>query len=85
MKNESENLSPAAENALRETMAVLSPPKTVEEVTELLDLTEKGLVRNTVSNAEMILSYDPLLRDSVRYNELTQRVDVVKPLSLIHI
>ena len=80
MKNESENLSPAAENALRETMAVLSPPKTVEEVTELLDLTEKGLVRNTVSNAEMILSYDPLLRDSVRYNELTQRVDVVKPM-----
>ena len=28
----------------------------------------------------MILSYDPLLRDSVRYNELTQRVDVVKPM-----
>lgn len=80
MKNESENLSPAAENTLRETMAALSPPKTVEEVTELLDLTEKGLVRNTVSNAEMILSYDPLLRDSVRYNELTQRVDVVKPM-----
>jgi Predicted P-loop ATPase and inactivated derivatives len=26
------------------------------------------------------LSYDPLLRDSVRYNELTQRVDVVKPM-----
>ena len=80
MKNESKNLSTATENALRETMAALSPPKTVEEVTELLDLTEKGLVRNTVSNAEMILSYDPLLRDSVRYNELTQRVDVVKPM-----
>ena len=80
MKNESGNLSPETENALHETMAVLSPPKSVEEVRELLDLTEKGLVRNTVSNAEMILSYDPLLRDSVRYNELTQRVDVVKPM-----
>ena len=61
-------------------MAILSPPKSVEEVRELLDLTEKGLVKNTVSNAEMILSYDPLLRDSVRYNELTQRVDVVKAM-----
>ena len=80
MKNESGSLSPETENALHETMAVLSPPKSVEEVRELLDLTEKGLVRNTVSNAEMILSYDPLLRDSVRYNELTQRVDVVKPM-----
>ena len=80
MKNESGNLNPETENALHETMAVLSPPKSVEEVRELLDLTEKGLVRNTVSNAEMILSYDPLLRDSVRYNELTQRVDVVKPM-----
>ena len=28
----------------------------------------------------MILSYDPFLRESVRYNELTQRVDVVKPM-----
>ena len=80
MKNGSENLSPAAENALRETIVALSPPKTVEEVKDLLDLTEKGLVRNTVSNAELILSYDPLLRESIRYNELTQRVDVVKPM-----
>ena len=33
-----------------------------------------------MSNAELILSYDPLLRESIRYNELTQRVDVVKPM-----
>ena len=43
-------------------------------------MTEKGQVRNMVTNAETILSYDPLLRGSIRYNELTQRVDIVKDL-----
>ena len=43
-------------------------------------MTEKGQVRNMVTNAETILSYDPLLRGSIRYNELTQRVDIVKQL-----
>lgn len=50
------------------------------EVAELLERTGKGQVRNCVSNAETILSCDPLLRDGIRYNELTQRVDIVKPL-----
>ena len=35
---------------------------------------------NCITNAEMILSYDPLLRGAIRYNELTQRVDIVKDL-----
>lgn len=43
-------------------------------------MTEKGQVRNVVTNAETILSYDPLLRDGIRYNELTQRVDIVRNL-----
>ena len=37
-------------------------------------------MKNCITNAEMILSYDPLLRGAVRYNELTQRVDIVKDL-----
>ncbi|MBR2591635.1 MAG: virulence-associated protein E, partial [Oscillospiraceae bacterium] len=53
---------------------------TTEDVRDLLETTEKGQVRNLVTNAETILSYDPLLRGAIRYNELTQRVDVVKPL-----
>ena len=28
----------------------------------------------------MVLSYDPLLRDGFRYNELTQAIDVIKPM-----
>ena len=33
-----------------------------------------------MANAELILSYDPLLRDGIRYNELTQRIDIVKQM-----
>ena len=43
-------------------------------------MTEKGQIKSCFTNAVTILSYDPLLRDSVRYNELTQRVDIVKDL-----
>ena len=80
MKDESGNLSPATENALHATMVLLQPDMTAEEVRDLLEVTEKGQVRNLISNAETILSYDPLLKGAIRFNELTQRVDVVKQL-----
>ena len=80
MKDESETLSPATENALRAATAALQPDMSTEDVRELLETTEKGQVKNCITNAEAILSYDPLLRDAVRYNELTQRVDIVKDL-----
>ena len=37
-------------------------------------------MKNCITNAETILSYDPLLHGAIRYNELTQRVDIVKDL-----
>ena len=80
MKNESENLSLAAENALHAALSALSPDMTTEAVRDLLETTDKGQVRNLITNAETILSYDPLLREAIRFNELTQRVDIVKPL-----
>ena len=80
MKDESENLSPATENALHAALSEASPDMTVEDVKELLEMTEKGQIKSCFTNAVTILSYDPLLRDSVRYNELTQRVDIVKDL-----
>ena len=80
MKDESENLSPATENALHAALSEASPEMAVEDVKELLETTEKGQIKSCFTNAVTILSYDPLLRDSVRYNELTQRVDIVKDL-----
>ena len=80
MKDESETLAPATENALRAATAALQPEMTTEDVKDLLETTEKGQVKSSITNAELILSYDPLLRGAIRFNELTQRVDIVKPL-----
>lgn len=80
MKKESINIDPKAGNALHAAIAAASPAMSVEDARELLTMTEKGLVKNCVTNAELILSYDPLLRDGIRYNELTQKVDIVKPM-----
>ena len=46
----------------------------------MLDKTEKGYTKGTITNAEIIFSYDPLLREGIRYNELTQRIDVVRDM-----
>ena len=51
-----------------------------DSVLHILDLTEKGKAKNSITNAEMILSYDPLLKGAIRFNELTQRVDIVRQL-----
>ncbi len=80
MKDELRNLSPETVNELHAVIAELSPQMTVEEVKELLDLTDKGQVKNSVMNAEVILTYDPLFRGGIRFNELTQRIDIVKDM-----
>lgn len=51
-----------------------------EGILALLEVTEKGKAKSSITNAELILSYDPILKDAIRFNELTQRVDIVKPL-----
>ncbi len=53
---------------------------TADDIREMLQLTERGQVKNSVTNAEMILSLDPLLREGIRLNELTQKIDVVRPM-----
>ncbi len=80
MKEELCNISAEKQNMLHTIMPAIAREMTVEQVMELLDLTDKGIVRNSVANAELILSYDPLLRDGIRYNELTQRIDIVKQM-----
>ena len=80
LKDESESTMPPVETALSEAIAAIQPQGTVEEVMEKLVKTSKGQVKNMVTNAETILSCDPLLRGAIRFNELTQRVDIVKPV-----
>lgn len=61
-------------------MTELSLDLTIAEVMDLLERTDRGQVKNSVMNAEMILTYDPLLKGGIRYNELTQRIDITKPM-----
>ena len=80
MKDGSGNTAPVTANALHEAAALAQPDMTEDEIRDLLDVTEKGQVKSSITNAELILSYDPLLRGAIRLNELTQRVDIIRPL-----
>lgn len=46
----------------------------------MLEMTDKGNVRNTIGNCLLVFQNDPVLHNAIRYNLLTERVDVVKPL-----
>ncbi|HBI61940.1 MAG TPA: virulence-associated protein E, partial [Lachnospiraceae bacterium] len=53
---------------------------TVEDVLESLDRTQKGNVKSSIENCMTILYKDPVLRNAVCKNELTGKIDIVKPL-----
>lgn len=80
MKSESLDLRPETENALHTALSTISPEMTIGEIKELLEVNKNGSVRNSLTNLEMILSNDPLLKGGIRYNELTQRVDLVREM-----
>lgn len=58
----------------------MQEPKCVQEVQELLERNEKGFVKNSLSNCVTVFRYDPLLCGNIRYNLLTQKVDILKDL-----
>ena len=52
----------------------------VEEVRGSLDLTDSGAIKNSIRNCLTVFQNDPYLQGAVRYNMLTERIDIVKPL-----
>ena len=56
------------------------PTMTVEEVRGSLDLTDSGAIKNSIRNCLTVFQNDPYLQGAVRYNILTERIDIVKPL-----
>ena len=56
------------------------PGMTVEEVRGNLDLTDNGAIRNSIRNCLTVFQNDPNLQGTIRYNILTERIDIVKPL-----
>ena len=55
-------------------------PRSVEEVKAMLETTEKGGFRNSMSNCLTVFQCDPLLSGAVAYNLLTDRTDILKPI-----
>ena len=56
------------------------PGMTVEEVRGNLDLTDSGAIKNSIRNCLTVFQNDPCLQDPIRFNILTERIDIVKPL-----
>ena len=56
------------------------PGMTVEEVRGSLDLTDNRAIRNSIRNCLTVFQNDPYLQGAIRYNILTERIDIVKPL-----
>lgn len=54
--------------------------KEIKKVRDMLELTQKGTVKATVDNYILVLRYDPYIRESLKYNKLTGRIDIVKIL-----
>jgi len=58
----------------------VEPAQTTEEIKEMLEETQKGGVKNSIKNCLTVFQRDPLLRGAIRYNMLSERIDIVKPL-----
>lgn len=49
-------------------------------LTDLLERDEKGNAKQTNDNCQLVLKYDELLKDAIRFNELSGQMDVVKAM-----
>lgn len=79
MKNDCQNLMQSKAKA-SQISGNTAPAGSVAEVRDMLEWNDKGKVKNTIGNCLAIFQNDPVLHDAIRYNLLTERVDVVKPL-----
>ena len=52
----------------------------MEEVRGSLDSTDNGTVKNGIRNCLTVFQNNPKLEGAIRYNILTERIDIVKPL-----
>ena len=49
-------------------------------ITELLDRDEKGKAIQSNYNCQLVLRKDPLFKGAIRFNELTQKIDICREL-----
>ena len=80
MEKEYQSLPAATRNALQAAADSLVGDKTVSEVRDMLEVTQKGQTANTPGNYRTVFLHDPLLKGAFSNNLLTDQVDIVKPL-----
>lgn len=61
--------------------SVADDTKAIEAVRNGLKTTEKGNIRQNIENAIYVLNNDPMLKDSIKRNELSCKTDIVKDMS----
>lgn len=66
--------------ALEAAADSLNGDRTVSEVQQMLELTQKGQTANTPGNYKTVFLYDPVLKGAFSNNLLTDQIDIVKPL-----
>ena len=54
--------------------------QTTEQIKGLLEVYQKGGVKNSIRNCVTVFQSDPKLKGSIARNLLTERVDIIKPL-----
>lgn len=68
------------QQAVKNTVNTMQPPRSVEEVKAELESTEKGGVRQSIRNCLTVFQRDPVLAGAIAYNSLTDRKDIIKPI-----
>ncbi len=77
MKDELQNISPELLAELDRTMDAMEGAVPVEQLKQELDLTEKGFIKSSRMNCTKIFRHDPVLFEKIKYNILSQRVDII--------
>ena len=80
MSENVKDISMEEEKDLIKNMIHMVNPEDCREIRETLNMTEKGTVKNSMENYVTVLRKDPLLAGSLRYNRLTEKIDVTKIL-----
>ena len=73
-----QSLPPEVRQAVGTAADSMDGEKTVGEVRQMLETTQKGQTANTPGNYRAVFLHDPLLRGAFSSNLLTDRVDIVK-------
>ena len=66
----------------KDIASVADDTKAIEAVKSGLKTTEKGNIRQTIENAIYVINNDPMLKDSIKRNELSCKTDIVKEMNL---